>query len=60
MNGVALRPYHSALPGGNATIYATVYGSWNTLLLKDMKLYVLIWMLKMGMLLERLLYLQKM
>ena len=32
MNGVALRPYHSALPGGNATIYATVYGSWNTLL----------------------------
>ena len=27
-----LRPYHSALPGGNATIYATVYGSWNTLL----------------------------
>ena len=32
MNGVALRPIHSSLPGGNSTIYATVYGSWNTLL----------------------------
>ncbi len=32
MNGVALRPVHSSLPGGNSTIYATVYGSWNTLL----------------------------
>ena len=32
MNGVAVRPANSPLPGGNATIYATVYGSWNTLL----------------------------
>jgi len=32
MNGVTLRPVHSSLPGGNSTIYATVYGSWNTLL----------------------------
>ncbi len=32
MNGVAVRPVHSPLPGGNSTIYATVYGSWNTLL----------------------------
>ena len=32
MNGVAVRPANSPLPGGNATIYATVYGSWNTIL----------------------------
>ena len=32
MNGVALRPPNSPLPGGNTTIYATVYGSWNTIL----------------------------
>ena len=32
MNGVALRPSNSDLPGGNSTIYATVYGSWNTIL----------------------------
>jgi len=32
MNGVALRPPNSPLPGDNRTIYATVYGSWNTIL----------------------------
>ena len=32
MNGVAVRPTTSSLPGGNSTIYATVYGSWNTIL----------------------------
>ena len=32
MNGVAVRPANSPLPGGNSTIYATVYGSWNTIL----------------------------
>ena len=32
MNGVAVRPANSSLPGGNSTIYATVYGSWNTIL----------------------------
>ena len=32
MNGVAVRPPNSSLPGGNSTIYATVYGSWNTIL----------------------------
>ena len=32
MNGVAYRPATSSLPGGNTTIYATVYGSWNTIL----------------------------
>jgi glucose/arabinose dehydrogenase len=32
MNGVALRPPNSPLPGDNTTIYATVYGSWNTIL----------------------------
>ena len=32
MNGVALRPPNSPLPGENTTIYATVYGSWNTIL----------------------------
>jgi glucose/arabinose dehydrogenase len=32
MNGVAHRPANSSLPGGNTTIYATVYGSWNTIL----------------------------
>jgi len=40
MNGLALRPNHSPLPGLNATegegftLYTTVYGSWNTLLPK--------------------------
>jgi len=32
MNGVAVRPPNSSLPGGISTIYATVYGSWNTIL----------------------------
>ena len=32
MNGVAVRPANSPLPGANSTIYATVYGSWNTIL----------------------------
>ncbi|MCH1443357.1 MAG: hypothetical protein L7U53_05755 [Candidatus Poseidoniaceae archaeon] len=32
MNGVAVRPDSSSLPGENTTIYATVYGSWNTIL----------------------------
>ena len=32
MNGVAVRPPNSPLPGGNSSIYATVYGSWNTIL----------------------------
>ena len=38
MNGMDVRPNSSLLPGLNAseghTIYATVYGSWNTLLPK--------------------------
>ncbi len=38
MNGVDLRPVHSSLPGLSPsegfTLYATVYGSWNTLLPK--------------------------
>ena len=32
MNGVALRPPNSLLPGGNTTVYATVYGSWNSII----------------------------
>jgi len=32
MNGLALRPDSSSLPGENTTVYATVYGSWNTIL----------------------------
>ncbi|MCH1540806.1 MAG: hypothetical protein L7S56_05160 [Candidatus Poseidonia sp.] len=36
MNGIDLRPIHSSLPGLSPsegfTLYATVYGSWNTLL----------------------------
>jgi hypothetical protein len=36
MNGMDIRPNHSSLPGLNGsegfTVYATVYGSWNTLL----------------------------
>ena len=32
MNGVALRPETSPLPGGNTTVYATVYGSWNSII----------------------------
>ena len=35
MNGVDVRPLHSSLPGLSPsegfTLYATVYGSWNTL-----------------------------
>lgn len=38
MNGMDVRPNNSSLPGLNAseghTVYATVYGSWNTLLPK--------------------------
>ena len=30
MNGVAHRPPNSPLPGGDTTVYATVYGSWNS------------------------------
>ena len=36
MNGVDVRPVHSPLPGLSPsegfTLYATVYGSWNTIL----------------------------
>ena len=32
MNGLALRPDSSSLPGDSTTVYATVYGSWNTIL----------------------------
>ena len=36
MNGIDARPVHSTLPGlepsEGFTLYATVYGSWNTLL----------------------------
>ena len=40
LNGIDVRPDHSSLPGLNSsagegfTVYATVYGSWNTLLPK--------------------------
>ena len=30
LNGLAVRPATSSLPGGNTTVYATVYGSWNS------------------------------
>ena len=30
LNGLAHRPVNSSLPGGNHTVYATVYGSWNS------------------------------
>jgi len=30
LNGLAHRPVNSDLPGGNHTVYATVYGSWNS------------------------------
>ena len=32
LNGLALRPSNSALPGDEHTVYGTVYGSWATLL----------------------------
>jgi glucose/arabinose dehydrogenase len=31
LNGLAHRPMNSSLPGGNHTVYATVYGSWNSI-----------------------------
>ena len=32
VNGIDLRPHNSSLPGGNTTLYATVFGSWNTVI----------------------------
>ena len=32
VNGIDLRPTNSDLPGGNITLYATVFGSWNTII----------------------------
>ena len=32
VNGIDLRPQNSSLPGGNVTLYATVFGSWNTVI----------------------------
>ena len=32
VNGIDLRPPNSTLPGGNLTLYATVFGSWNTVI----------------------------
>ncbi|RAH14511.1 MAG: hypothetical protein CMB56_005250 [Methanobacteriota archaeon] len=31
VNGIDLRPVNSSLPGGETTLYATVFGSWNKL-----------------------------
>ncbi len=31
INGIDVRPNSSSLPGGNRTVYVTVFGSWNTL-----------------------------
>ena len=31
INGIDVRPDTSSLPGGNRTVYVTVFGSWNTL-----------------------------
>jgi len=31
VNGIDVRPSNSTLPGGNYTLYATVFGSWNTI-----------------------------
>ena len=30
INGIDVRPQNSTLPGGNTTVYVTVFGSWNT------------------------------
>ena len=30
INGIDARPPNSSLPGGQYTVYVTVYGSWNT------------------------------
>ncbi|CAI8241093.1 MAG: Uncharacterised protein [Methanobacteriota archaeon] len=32
VNGIDIRPSNSTLPGGNITLYATVFGSWNTVI----------------------------
>jgi len=32
VNGIDLMPQTSTLPGGNYTLYATVFGSWNTII----------------------------
>ena len=32
INGIDARPDSSSLPGGNRTVYVTVFGSWNTLI----------------------------
>jgi len=32
VNGIDVRPTNSSLPGGNITLYATVFGSWNTVI----------------------------
>ncbi len=32
VNGIDVRPENSSLPGGEYTAYASVYGSWNTIL----------------------------
>ncbi|MBT3971988.1 MAG: hypothetical protein HOE92_07205 [Euryarchaeota archaeon] len=32
INGIDFRPHNSSLPGGDFCVYATVYGSWNSLL----------------------------
>ena len=32
VNGIDIRPMNSSLPGGNITLYATVFGSWNTVI----------------------------
>ncbi len=31
-NGIDLRPANSTLPGGNYTVYVTIFGSWNTVI----------------------------
>ncbi len=32
VNGIDIRPSNSTLPGGDLTLYATVFGSWNTVI----------------------------
>ena len=32
INGIDARPANSSLPGGDYTVYVTVYGSWNTVI----------------------------
>jgi len=32
VNGIDIRPVNSSLPGTNLTLYATVFGSWNTVI----------------------------